>query len=481
MNGDCSRLPGELQETHLQRPVHSQRQPLGHSGKMTSPLSNPTFRTLFAAQIASLMAVGMLTVALTLAAYRIGGSSAGEILGLLLMLKMVAYVVLAPIAEASLRGKPRKPVMICLDLGRMVLLVPMAFAVTAMQLAVLAFLFFALAAAFTPLYQSVIPDVLPEDETYTRALAWSRIAYTLEAILSPGLAAALLGVIAPEHLFLAAALTFAASILALLATRFPTKAASDGTRPFLQRTIDGLRIYRHTPRLRGLLLLNLALSLAMAWLLVNTVVFAGLRLGDAERHYPILMAFYGMGAAAGAVLVPTMIRRFGERVTMVSGALCFAALGPAILFSLTYFGFLGLWAGFGLASSLVLTPGGLVITRSSNHQDRPAVFAAQFSLSHAGWLLAYPLAGWLGVVIGLEPALIVLCGLAAATTFAAARVWPADDPLQRTHSHRDLPSDHPHLRDNPVSGPERAHRHDYHIDDLHQTWGGSSARTGFQN
>lgn len=442
---------------------------------MTSPLSNPAFRTLFAAQVASLAAVGLLTVALTLAAYRIGGASAGMVLGLLLVLKMVAYVVLAPLAEALLRGMPRKPVMICLDMGRMLLLVPMAFAASTMQIALLTFAFFVLAAAFTPLYQSVIPDVLPEEETFTRALAWSRIAYTLEAVLSPVIAAALLGVIWAEHLFLAAALAFVGSILALLATRFPSRAVGYGTKPFLERAVMGLRIYRHTPRLRGLFLLNLALSLAMAWVLVNSVVFAGLRLGDAEKHYPVLMAFYGLGAAAGAVLVPTMIKRSGERMTMMSGALGFAVLGPVIFFPLTYAGLLALWVGFGLTSSLVLTPGGLVITRSARQLDRPAVFAAQFSLSHAGWLLAYPLAGWLGTVVGLEPALLLLSGLAAAVAFAATRVWPADDPPQRTHSHPDLAADHPHLRDVPASGPGHAHRHDYHIDDLHPRWTGSAA------
>ena len=441
---------------------------------MTGPLTNPAFRTLFAAQVASLLAVGLLTVALTLAAYRIGGASAGEILGLFLALKMVAYVVLAPLAEAVLRGKPRKPVMIGLDLGRMVLLVPMAFAATTLQIAVLSFAFFALAAAFTPLYQSVIPDVLPDEDTYSRALAWSRIAYTLEAVLSPVIAAALLGVIRPEYLFLAAAFAFVGSILALVATRFPAKEVGAGTKPFLKRAVNGLRIYRRTPRLRGLFLLNLALSLAMAWVLVNSVVFAAARLGDAETHYPVLMAFYGLGAAAGALLVPVLVRRFGERAVMVAGALGFAACGPVILLPLSYSGILALWSGFGLTSSLVLTPGGLVITRSAQREDRPAVFAAQFSLSHAGWLLAYPLAGWLGTAVGLTPALLVLSGLAIAVAVVATRVWPDQDPVQRTHSHPELPEDHPHLQDVPASGPGHQHRHDFRIDDLHPDWSRST-------
>ena len=50
----------------------------------------------------------------------------------------------------------------------------------------------------------------------------------------------------------------------------------------------------------------------------------------------------------------------------------------------------------GLAWSAVQTPGGRLLRRSAHAPDRPALFAAQFALSHACWLATYPLAGWLG-------------------------------------------------------------------------------------
>ncbi len=292
---------------------------------MTSSHSNPAVPTLFAAQVASLAAVGLLPMALALAACRIDGASAGKDLGLLLVLKLVAYLALAPLAETLLRSMPRKPVMLGLDLGRMLLLVPTAFAVPTLQIATLTFALFVLAATIAPLCQPVIPDVLPETGIFVHALAWSRVALALDVALSSSIAAGLLGVTWAEHSFLAAALAFVGSILALSATRFPAGAFGDGRKPILERAVIGLGICRHTPRLRGLILWILALSLALALVLLNSVVFAGLRLGDSVRHYPILMA---------------------------------------------------LWAGFGLTSSLVLARGGLVITRSAHRRDRPAVFAA---------------------------------------------------------------------------------------------------------
>ena len=50
---------------------------------------------------------------------------------------------------------------------------------------------------------------------------------------------------------------------------------------------------------------------------------------------------------------------------------------------------------------------------------RPALFAAQFSLSHASWLVTYPLAGWLGVQIGLMGAFIVLGSVALLSVVTA--------------------------------------------------------------
>ncbi|MFD2739531.1 MFS transporter [Sulfitobacter aestuarii] len=438
---------------------------------MKSPLALPAFRTLFAAQICSLVAVGLLTVALSLAAFRLGGAaSGGQILGFLLALKMVAYVLLAPFAETLLAGLPRRKVMVGLDIGRLLLLLPMALVAGPWQLAALAFVFFALSSAFTPLFQSLIPELLPDEAVYARALAYSRIAYTIESVLSPVIAAMLLQLVPADNLFFFAALAFVGSVLALLATRFPATGGATRKGPFLRRALRGMEIYRRTPRLRGLFLFNLALSLAMAWVLVNGVVYAGARLGDAEAYFPVLMTCYGVGAAIGAVLVPRLLRDLGERRVMLDGALGFAGAGLLILLPLPYAGLLLLWAAFGLASSLVLTPGGLVIARSAAEADRAAVFAAQFSLSHAGWLLAYPLAGWLATQVSLELALVLLCGLGALTALLGARVWPVDDRSERVHSHPELDPDHPHLRAVPPSGAGNAHAHVFHIDDLHPRW-----------
>ncbi|MCB1490543.1 MAG: MFS transporter [Rhodobiaceae bacterium] len=440
---------------------------------MTSPLLHKEFRKLFAAQILSLLGIGVMTVSLSLSSFQFGGVSAGgRILGGILALKMIAYVLIAPLAEPVLSRLPRRPVLAAIDLVRLGMVGLMGFATASWQVAALAFLFFAVSSGFTPLFQSVLPDLLPDEESYSKALALSRIAYTLESILSPTIAAAALWYLKAGDLFFLASVCFVGSVAALLVTQFPEVLAPQKS-PFLQRLSRGIRIYVKTPRLRGVFLINLALALAMAWVLVNTVVYAGARLGNPDHYYTLLMACYGVGAASAALLVPKLVARAGERRVMASGAFLFAALGLTILLAPPVPGLIVLWFGFGAASSLVLTPGGLVIARSAERANRPAVFAAQFSLSHAGWLVAYPLAGWLGSVLSPEPALVVLSMACAFVTIVALRIWPASEERTLEHSHAHLPPDHPHLRDHPAAG--KIHSHDYYIDDLHPRWPGLAA------
>ena len=52
-----------------------------------------------------------------------------------------------------------------------------------------------------------------------------------------------------------------------------------------------------------------------------------------------------------------------------------------------------LWFVLGLGYSLTQTPTGRLLRRSAHPEDRPAIFAAQFALSHACWIVTYPLAG----------------------------------------------------------------------------------------
>jgi hypothetical protein len=73
------------------------------------------------------------------------------------------------------------------------------------------------------------------------------------------------------------------------------------------------------------------------------------------------------------------------------------------------------WTILGVAYSAVMTPSGRLLRRSARAADRPALFAAQFALSHACWLLTYPLAGWLESSAGIGRTLLVLAVITPAS------------------------------------------------------------------
>jgi H+ antiporter protein len=439
---------------------------------MLAVLGNRTYRHLFAAQIIALTGTGLATVALGLLAWNLAGENAGLVLGTALAVKMVAYVTLAPIASAFADRVPRRAMLVALDLIRAAVAVALPFVTEVWQVYVLIFLLQAASAGFTPTFQATIPDVLPDESDYTRALSLSRLAYDLESLVSPMLAAALLTVVSFPVLFGGTVIGFLASAALVFTVTLPSPQPQK-PRGVWDRTTRGIRIYLATPRLRGLLALNLAVAAAGAMVIVNTVVLVKARLGLGEAEVALALAAFGGGSMVAALFLPRLLDRVADRRAMLVGGtmlalgmLCGPLAGnlPALL---------TLWAVVGFGYSLTQTPSGRLLRRSAQPEDRPAVFAAQFSLSHACWLLTYPLAGLLGARAGLDAGFLVMAGIAAAGLALAARIWPPAEPGALPHAHPDLPPDHPHLRAHGVTG----HSHDLVIDDLHPAWPRPEQRT----
>ncbi|MBL27260.1 MAG: hypothetical protein CMM50_06900 [Rhodospirillaceae bacterium] len=142
-------------------------------------------------------------------------------------------------------------------------------------------------------------------------------------------------------------------------------------------------------------------------------------------------------------------------------------LGVGLLLGLTGPGLtamLPIWLLLGAGSSLVQTPAGRLLRRSAHEGDRPAVFAAQFALSHGCWLIAYPLAGWVGGALGLEAAFAVLALIALAATAGASILWPAGDPVELEHRHEPTTHEHLHVHDE--------HHHQHQHQHQHEGWEG---------
>ncbi len=438
---------------------------------MFEPFRNRTYGRLFLAQVIALVGTGLLTVALGLLAYELAGGNAGQVLGTALAVKMIAYVGVAPIAGAVAGMLPRRTMLIALDLVRAVIALFLPFVDQVWQIYALIFILQSASAAFTPTFQATIPDILPNENDYTKALSLSRLAYDLETLLSPVLAAALLTVMSFHSLFAGTALGFMLSAAFVWSIVLPQPKPSQMS-SFLNRLTSGVRIYLATPRLRGLLALNLAAAAGAAIVFVNTIVIVRVTLALGDREVALTLAAFGAGSMAAAFALPRILDHLTDRTVMLIGA---GVMIPPLLAAASalwrmegnaaWYVILTTWPILGAGYAAVVTPSGRLLRRSAHDADRPALFAAQFALSHVCWLITYPLAGWLGAKAGLPTTLVVhaaLCGFAA---LLALRLWPAADPEVLEHSHPDLPEAHPHVQTSGVR-----HAHAFIIDPLHRHW-----------
>ncbi|MEV6248916.1 MFS transporter [Streptomyces sp. NPDC051742] len=438
---------------------------------MLSVLRNRTYRHLFTAQVVALVGTGLATVALSLLAYDIAGGNASAVLGTALAIKMVAYVGTAPLISAFADRIPRRALLVTMDLTRSGVALALPFVTQVWQVYVLIFLLQAASAVFTPTFQATLPEVLPDEDEYTHALSLSRLAYDLESLFSPVLAAALLALVSYNWLFAGTAAGFLASGALVVSVLLPKPRPVDRTGGTYAKAAFGTRLFLATPRLRALLALDLVAAAVGAMVLVNTVVLVRDTFGRSAGDVSLALAAYGAGSMVVALLLPRIVGRVGDRALMLPSAflmtatlgLLTAGLGTG---GLSWPALPAAWLVIGAATSAILTPGGRLLRRSAAAPDLPAAFAAQFSLTHACWLITYPLAGWLASQAGLAVSAAVLTALALAAAVTAVRLWPREDPAELDHVHPELAPDHPHL----AGAGGRSHRHDFHIDALHRRW-----------
>ncbi|MDN5996762.1 MFS transporter [Acidipropionibacterium jensenii] len=395
---------------------------------MISVLRTPSYAKLFGAQIVALVGTGLLTVALGLLAFDIARGDAGIVMGVAMTIKMVAYVAVAPLATALVARLSRKPVLIGADLVRAGVAVSLPMVTQAWQIYILILLLQSASATFTPTFQAVIPSVLPDEGDYTRALSLSRLAYDLESVLSPMLAAVLLTVIG-----------FIGSAVLVASTRFPHIEVPPSA-PFLERLTRGVRLFWRIRELRGLMGLNLVVATTTAMVIVNTVVLVQAHLGRSQSDVALLLGVYGTGSMVVALGMPALLDRLPDRRVMVAGGLALPVLllvaagviaRPAS--SGQWVALLVVWTLLGAATSTILTPSSRLLRRNSQDQTRPAVFSAQFSLSHACFLITYPLAGALGAAIGLPAVAVVLVVVGVLGLVAALLAWRPVSTGSRDH------------------------------------------------
>jgi predicted MFS family arabinose efflux permease len=382
-----------------------------------------SYYRLFAGYVLALFATGIATVALALLAFDLSGEESGAILGTALSIKMLAYVVAAPISAALTERLPRKELLIALDLIRAGSLCLLPLATSEGQVFILVFVFALASATFTLVYMTVVPYLLGNAEDYAKSLARSRIASELDGAIGPLLAGALIVVASVTGVFVIAAAAFLVSALLVWQANLPrhTTRSAGG---FLAKALRGPRLFLAEPQFRAILALDVAMALASAMVMVNTVVIIqGVFDLDVDAAATAFFVF-GAGSIAGALVVSATLARIPERWVMLGGGalIAVALLTGAVADKLVTLA--AVWVLLGVGVALALTPASYVIRRVAPPEDLQTLFAAQFSITNICLLVAYSAAGWAGTELGIPATFLLFGVLTAAATLLAYLVWP---------------------------------------------------------
>lgn len=424
------------------------------------------FQRLFWAHVISLIGSGLSSVALALLAHQLVGASAASVLGVTLAIRIAVIVFCAPLAGQIAERCGARATMIGSDVIRAGVVVGFFFADAVWQIYALAVILNLGAALFTPVYKAIIPGVV-SPEQYPRALALGAIAYDTANILGPSLAGLIIAGFGFRGNFVVDALTFLASAALLFGV---PRLLLEPKRGESKKTAfsHGLAAMFQRPALRETLFLALQVSVMGAFVLVATVDFVKVQLHLTDAAYAWVMVAYGVGAVGGAAGYARSSHGLRDRAV--------AACAPAMLFALLiaaawqlYGPLILAWALAGAAQSILGIRGNELLAANSTAEERAHIYAAHFSLSHAGWGLTYPLAGFLTTGVGFGRAAWVFFAMLAGVSVlirlgkvrTAVTAAHEGEPHDHAHSAFDPPGSfhsHPHRHGNIVH--THLHRHD---------------------
>ena len=446
----------------------------------TSPFSNKSFLQLFVAQIIALVGTGFTTIALALLAYDFALNEAGRVLGIALAIKMIAYVIFAPIIGGFVHRIPRKLFLILMDVLRAIVVLMIPFISQVWHIYVLIFVLNLFSAGFKPVFQALIPDILVDEKDYGKALAYSRVAYDLENILSPTFAAIALLYFSYTGLFIINSAAF-------LVTALPKDKLIERTGNVVDEITFGILSYLKTPRLRALFILYFGIALASSMIIVNTVIYVKDYLYLSDSTVAIFMASSGLGSMIIAFIYPYLNEKMIDKyitqlgVFVLALSMFFMSYEPIYLFALIA------WFLTGIGLSLSQIPSGKIVNMSSSPSDRTAYFTAQFSLSHLSWFFGYLLAGELVFMFGFSFTASLFSMIVMVCLLFSLLFWPNEENTHEmlhthdsiahnhTHKHDDDHHDHVHSDNQDEHSHDHVHRavtheHEFFIDIHHQSW-----------
>lgn len=273
-----------------------------------------------------------------------GGANSGD-LGIWYALDAIPSVLLGLVGGVLIDRVQVRWLMILADLGRAVMFLVLAFASTPLPIAgsrqglglvfLSAVMLGSLATVFNNALYTLVPSIVAPKAL---ASANSRLSATqnLAFALGPAVAGVLVASAGFWLTFLVNAATFAVSATSLLLIGPVPKPARDGKRPrVIEDLMNGLRYVWGEPRLRLTTIAAAGGNLVIGFIESTLVLTATRVVGAGEDGVGLIYSSLGLGAIAGAIVAPTMIRLIGLGKTLVIGFITFG-LGLTLFANIAY-------------------------------------------------------------------------------------------------------------------------------------------------
>jgi MFS family permease len=386
-----------------------------HSQGMYAALRHRDFRRLIESAAVSQIGDWLYNVALAVYAFERTHSAAW--IGVMTLLRLIPYVLLAPLGGVIADRYERRTVLIVSDVLRAVLMASLALVVASgapvIVAGLLASLTTAAGTAYFPSTVALLPDVLDEDDLAAGNSIIS-IVQSASIVVGPAIGGVLLSIAAPTWSFVANAVTFAlgAALTATIATRSRARGdqietSGQATR-FLTELGGGVKVLRDFSIVRVLTSLAVGASFIYGTQTVLLVIIAGERAGHSPENVGYLYGALGLGGLIGAPIAARLARH--PRL----GGVALAALGvTALSLALLWFAHdaplaFALVAVSGVGQVVVDVLSVTLLQRSIANEVTGRVFGIFDALTVGamivGSLLVAPLRG----VFGFGPMLLVV-------------------------------------------------------------------------
>ena len=352
---------------------------------------------------------------------------------------LVALVQVADTLPDALFGLVGGVLADIFDRRRLILVVQLGFGLVALALAVLTFLGQMtppLLLAFTlvlgsatvfsnPAYQSLIPDIVPREQLWAAA-ALGSIGINLSRVVGPALAGLVIARLGVAAVFGLNALTYVSFVLVVTIWKPPARPKPTLPEHFFSAIRAGGRYVRNAPVVRRILL-RMALYMVPASVLTTLLpVLAAQRLHLGAVGYGLLLGSLGVGAVAGALVLPQIRERLSDNGLMAVAGAAFAialvllAAVPIPILALIVL--LPAGAAWVVVLSNVNAAVQLFLPAWVRARGLSVYFMLLFGAQALGSLLWGAVAEWLGVV-----ATFLIAAAALLIGLATIRFWPFFD------------------------------------------------------